>query len=43
MRVPTKRVVAAQGFVYRKRNYFDKLNVAIWFLQLLVSYVIALS
>lgn len=43
MRVPIKRFVAAQGFVSRKRNYFDKLNVAIWFLQLLVSYVIALS
>lgn len=42
-RVPTKRIVTAQGFVYKKRNYFDKLNVIIWFTQLLVSYVIALS
>ena len=43
MRIATKRVIASQGFVSRKRNYFDKLNLAIWFLQLVVSYVIALS
>lgn len=43
MRITTKRIVVAQGFVYKKCNYFDKLNIAIWFLQLVVSYVIALS
>jgi hypothetical protein len=43
MRIPTKRIVAAQGFVSKKRNYFDKLNITIWFLQLVVSYIVALS
>ncbi len=35
--------MSSSGFVYKKRNYFDKLNLAIWFVQLLISYVIALS
>ncbi len=35
--------MSSKGFVSRKRNHFDKLNVGIWFLQLVVSYVIALS
>jgi hypothetical protein len=43
MGIPAKRIVAAQGFVYKKTSHFDKLNVTIWFLQLVVSYVIALS
>jgi len=34
---------SASGVVLRKRNYFDKLNVLIWFTQLLISYVVALS
>lgn len=43
MSIAIKRVIASQGFVFRKRNYFDKLNLVIWFTQLLLSYVIALS
>lgn len=43
MKIPSQRVVVAQGFVYKKRNYFDKLNLIVWFLQLLLSYLIALS
>jgi hypothetical protein len=43
MRFSAKRVIASQGFVYKKRNYFHRLNLAIWFFQLVVSYVIALS
>lgn len=38
-----KLYVSSNGFVSRKTNYFDKLTVGIWFLQLVVSYVIALS
>ncbi len=38
-----KSVISSQGFVSKKRNYFDKLNVFIWFIQLVVSYVVALS
>ena len=43
MSIAIKRVIASQGFVSRKRNYFDRLNLVIWFVQLVVSYVIALS
>ena len=43
MGIATRRWIASQGFVTKKRNYFDKLNLGIWFLQLVVSYVIALS
>lgn len=47
--------MSSNGFVYKKRNYFDKLNnrinnrlnsnlnIMIWFVQLLISYLIALS
>lgn len=38
-----KTVRCSQGFVSKKRNYFDKLNIFIWFIQLVVSYVVALS
>lgn len=38
-----KSVISSQGFISRKRNYFDKLNIVIWFFQLLISYVVALS
>ncbi len=43
MAAATRRWIASQGFVSKKRNYFDRLNLVIWFLQLVVSYVIALS
>jgi hypothetical protein len=35
--------LSSKGFVSRKYNHFDKLNVAIWFTQLLISFVVALS
>ncbi len=35
--------MSSNGFVYKKRNYFDKLNVFIWFMQLVVSLVVTLS
>ncbi len=35
--------ISSNGFVSKKRNYFDRLNIGIWFLQLVISYVIALS
>jgi len=35
--------MSSSGFVYKKRNYFDKLNITIWFVQLLISYIVALS
>ncbi len=38
-----KSVISSQGFVSKKRNYFDKLNIIIWFTQLVLSYVVALS
>jgi hypothetical protein len=37
------RTVSSKGFVSRKRNYFDKLTLLIWFLQLVVSFAVALS
>ncbi len=38
-----KLFISSNGFVSRKSNYFDKLSVGVWFLQLVISYVIALS
>lgn len=38
-----KSVISSKGFVSKKRNYFDRLNLIIWFTQLLVSFVVALS
>lgn len=38
-----KSVISSGGFVSKKRNYFDRLNVFIWFTQLLITFVIALS
>lgn len=38
-----KSVISSKGFVSKKRNYFDKLNIFIWFTQLLISFVVALS
>jgi hypothetical protein len=35
--------LSSKGFVSRKYNNFDKLNVVIWFTQLLISFVVALS
>lgn len=35
--------MSSKGFVSKKHNHFDKLSVGIWFLQLVVSYVVALS
>ncbi len=43
MPIAVRRMIASRGFVTRKTNYFDRLNLGIWFLQLVVSYVIALS
>ena len=43
MEIASRRVIASKGFVSKKTNYFDKLSLSIWFLQLVVSYVIALS
>lgn len=38
-----KSVISSKGFVFKKRNYFDRLNIVIWFTQLVISYVVALS
>lgn len=38
-----KSLISSAGFVSKKYNYLDKLNVFIWFTQLLISLVIALS
>jgi hypothetical protein len=38
-----KSLISSNGFVSKKRNYFDKLNVIIWFTQLAISFVVALS
>ena len=38
-----KSLMSSNGFVSRNRNYFDKLNLMIWFTQLLISFVVALS
>ena len=38
-----KSVISSNGFISKKRNYFEKLNLTIWFVQLLISYVVALS
>lgn len=35
--------MSSKGFVYKKTNYFDKLNMIIWFVQLVLSFVVALS
>ena len=43
MEIASRRMIASNGFVSKKINYFDKLNLGIWFLQLVVSYVVALS
>lgn len=37
------RIIASSGFVFKKTNYFDRLNLIVWFLQLVISFVIALS
>jgi len=36
-------LISSNGFVSKKVNYFDKLNMFIWFTQLLISFVVALS
>ncbi len=38
-----KSMISSNGFVSKKHNYLDKLNVFIWFTQLVVSLVVALS
>lgn len=38
-----KSVISSGGFVSRNRNNFDKLNLIIWFTQLVISFVVALS
>lgn len=38
-----KSLISSQGFVSKKRNNFDRLNIIIWFTQLVISYVVALS
>lgn len=38
-----KYLISQSGLVLKKRNYFDKLNLAIWFTQLVISFVLALS
>lgn len=38
-----KTLLAQKGFVLKKRNYFDRLNIVIWFTQLVISFVLALS
>ena len=43
MKSASKLTVSSRGFVSRKYNYFDKLNVVIWFTQLAISLVVALS
>lgn len=43
MKSAAKMTVSSRGFVSRKYNYFDKLNVVIWFTQLAISLVVALS
>lgn len=39
----SKTLLSQSGFVSKKRKNFDKLNVFIWFFQLLITYVMALS
>ena len=43
MKSVSKLTVSSRGFVSKKYNYFDKLNVVIWFTQLAISLVVALS
>ena len=38
-----KSLMSSKGFVSKKYNIFDKLNVIIWFTQLVISFVVALS
>ncbi|AGH96388.1 hypothetical protein A11Q_2172 [Pseudobdellovibrio exovorus JSS] len=38
-----KSIISSRGFVSKKRNYFDKLNLIIWFAQLLLSLAVAMS
>lgn len=38
-----KNTKSGNGLVLKKRNYFDKLNLFIWFSQLVISFVIALT
>lgn len=38
-----KSLISSNGFVSKKRNYFDKLNIIIWFTQLVISFAVALS
>lgn len=38
-----KSVLSSKGFISKKHNYFDKLNLFIWFAQLVISFVLALS
>ena len=43
MKSVIKHVISSSGFVSRKHFNFDKLNVVIWFTQLVISFVVALS
>jgi|GEM_PF-4740114 len=36
-------IISTNGFVSKKRNYFERLTLLIWFIQLVISYVVALS
>lgn len=43
MKSVIKYVISSRGFVSRKHLTFDKLNVVLWFAQLVLSFVVALS
>lgn len=43
MKSVIKQVISSKGFVSRKHFNFDKLNVVLWFAQLVLSFVVALS
>jgi hypothetical protein len=38
-----RALISSKGFVSKKYNHFDKLIVVVWFTQLLISFVVALS
>ena len=38
-----KKTTSGSGLVLKKRNYFDKLGLFIWFTQLVISFVVALT
>lgn len=43
MRANKFHKLSSKGFVSKKYNHFDKLVVVVWFSQLLISFVVALS